>query len=108
VVYAIKAEISDPRLKTSALSAQKTMYGGKQIAAGAIVYVFASENEGGQGLVARGIDRMHTPLCCLSHKCFGRPTSTATESNFADSPDARVAVSISQPGRGPKSRRKAA
>ena len=55
MVYAIKAEISDPRLKTFALSAQKTMYGGKQIAAGDIVYVFASENEGGQGLVARGI-----------------------------------------------------
>jgi len=55
VVYAIKAEISDPRLKTFALSAQKTMYGGKQIAAGAIVYVFASENEGEQGLVARGV-----------------------------------------------------
>ena len=31
------------------------MYGGKQIAAGDIVYVFASENEGGQGLVARGV-----------------------------------------------------
>jgi hypothetical protein len=31
------------------------MYGGKHIAAGDTIYVFASENEGGQGLIARGI-----------------------------------------------------
>ena len=55
MAYAIKAYISDPRLKTFEFAAQKTMYGGKQIAAGDIVYVFASENEGGQGLVARGV-----------------------------------------------------
>jgi hypothetical protein len=55
VAFAIKAEISDPRLKTFAFTAQKTMYGGKQIAAGDTIFVFSSENEGGQGLVARGI-----------------------------------------------------
>jgi hypothetical protein len=38
-----------------AFTAQKTMYGGKQIAEGDTVFVFASENEGGQGLIARGI-----------------------------------------------------
>ena len=54
MAFAIKAEISDPRPKTFALSAQKTMYGGKHIAKGDMVFVFASENEGGQGLVARG------------------------------------------------------
>ena len=31
------------------------MYGGKLIAEGDAVFVFASENEGGQGLIARGI-----------------------------------------------------
>jgi hypothetical protein len=31
------------------------MYGGKHIAEGDIVFLFASENEGGQGLFARGI-----------------------------------------------------
>jgi len=31
------------------------MYGGKHIAEGDTVFVFASENEGGHGLVARGI-----------------------------------------------------
>ena len=31
------------------------MYGGKHIAKGDTVFVFASENEGGQGLIARGV-----------------------------------------------------
>jgi hypothetical protein len=54
-LFAIKAEISDPRATSFAFTAQKTMYGGKHIAAGDIVFVFASENEGGQGLIARGV-----------------------------------------------------
>ena len=41
--------------KTFAFAAQKMMYGGKRIAEGDLVFVFASENEGGQGLIARGI-----------------------------------------------------
>jgi hypothetical protein len=53
--FAIKAEIPDPRAKAFSLVAQKTMYGGKHIAEGDTVFVFASENEGGQGLIARGI-----------------------------------------------------
>jgi hypothetical protein len=36
-------------------SAQKTMYGGKHIAKGDTIFVFASENEGGPGLLARGV-----------------------------------------------------
>ncbi|TGP52666.1 hypothetical protein EN873_15490 [bacterium M00.F.Ca.ET.230.01.1.1] len=54
MAYAIKAEIEDPRAETF-IFAQKTMYGGKQIAEGDVIFLFASENEGGQGLVARGI-----------------------------------------------------
>ena len=54
-MFAIKAEVSDPEAKTFAFSEQKTMYGGKQIAKGDLIFVFASENEGGQGLVASGI-----------------------------------------------------
>ena len=46
MAFAIKAGISDLRPKTFALSAQKTMYGGKHIAEGDTVFVFASENEG--------------------------------------------------------------
>ena len=55
MAFAIKAEVSDPRSKTFAFTAQKTMYGGKHITEGATVFVFASENEGGQALIARGV-----------------------------------------------------
>jgi hypothetical protein len=53
--YAIKVELRDPRADTFTFSAQKTMYGGKRIAAGDPLFLFASENEGGPGLVARGV-----------------------------------------------------
>ena len=55
MAFAIKAEVDDPRAKSFTFAAQKTMYGGKQIAEGDTAFVFASEKEGGQGLVARGI-----------------------------------------------------
>ncbi len=55
MAFAIKAEVRCPRAKTFAFTAQKTMYGGKQIAEGDTVFIFASENEGGQGLIARGV-----------------------------------------------------
>ena len=55
MMYAIKTEVGDARAKTFAFDAQKTMYGGKSIAKGDIVFVFASENEGGPGLIARGV-----------------------------------------------------
>ena len=55
MAFAIKAEIPDPRAKAFSLVAQKTMYGGKHIAEGDTVFVFASVNEGGQGLIARGV-----------------------------------------------------
>ena len=54
-VFAIKAEVSDPLAKTFAFKAQKTMYGGKHIAKGDMIFIFASENEGGQGLISRGV-----------------------------------------------------
>ena len=55
MVFVIKAEIRDARAKTFVFTAQKTMYGGKSIAEGDAVFIFASENEGGQGLIARGV-----------------------------------------------------
>src|SRR6266550_1678198 len=54
-MFAIKAEVSDPRAETFGFSAQKTMYGGRQIATGDTIFVFASENEGGRGLIASGV-----------------------------------------------------
>jgi hypothetical protein len=55
MMFATKAEVSDPRAETFAFSAQKTMYGGKHITKGDTIFVFASENEGGQGLIATGV-----------------------------------------------------
>jgi hypothetical protein len=53
--FAIKAEVRDPGAGTFVFAAQKSMYGGKRVAAGDTIYVFASENDGGRGLVARGV-----------------------------------------------------
>ena len=55
MMFAIKAEVSDLWAKTFAFRAQKTMYGGKHIAKGDTIFVFASENEGGPGLIASGV-----------------------------------------------------
>ena len=55
MAFAIKAEVRDPRATMFEFTAQKTMYGGKQIAEGDTIFVFASENEGGPGLIARGV-----------------------------------------------------
>ena len=53
MAFAIKAEVRNPRAKIFTFIAQKTMYGGKRVAAGATIFVFASEH--GQGLIARGV-----------------------------------------------------
>jgi hypothetical protein len=84
VNYAIKAEITDLHATTLEFTAQKTMYGGKHIRRDDTIFVFASENEGGPGLVARGVvtaatavprkpgvDRQ-TPRVSISVKCTAR------------------------------------
>jgi hypothetical protein len=55
MMFAIKAEVRDPWTEEFAFVAQKTMYGGKRIAQGDTIFIFASENEGGQGLIASGV-----------------------------------------------------
>jgi len=55
MTFAMKAAVSDLRARTFAFTAQKTMYGGKHVARGDIIFVFASENEGGPGLIASGV-----------------------------------------------------
>ena len=60
--FAIKAPIHDLAATGLAFPAQKSMYGGKQVAAGDTIYLFDSENEGGIGLVARGIVVTATPV----------------------------------------------
>ena len=60
--FAIKAEVRDRHAKTLLFTAQKTMYGGKCIAIGDTIFIFASENEGGAGLIANGIVTSVTPI----------------------------------------------
>ena len=55
MMFAIKAAVSQPRAKTLTFSAQKTMYAGKHIAKGDTIFVFASEKQGGPGLIASGV-----------------------------------------------------
>jgi hypothetical protein len=55
MTFAIKVEVVDPAARSFTFRAQKTMYGGKRIKKGDAIFVFASENEGGYGLLARGV-----------------------------------------------------
>src|SRR5262245_24198558 len=55
MIFAIKAKVSDLDSDSFEFKAQKTMYGGKQIARGNTIFIFASENEGEPGLTASGI-----------------------------------------------------
>jgi hypothetical protein len=53
--YVVKAAVADETAKLFSFPTQKTMYGGKNIRAKDEVFIFSSENEGGNGLIARGI-----------------------------------------------------
>jgi hypothetical protein len=55
MTFVIKAQVRNLRAKRFVFNAQKTMYGGKQIAKGDTIFIFASENEGGPGLIASGV-----------------------------------------------------
>lgn len=55
MAFVIKSEVHNPRAKRFTFTAQKTMYGGKHIAKGDAIFIFASENEGGRGLVALAV-----------------------------------------------------
>ena len=47
-MFAIKAGVGDPWAETFTFSAQKTMYGGKHVASGDTIFIFASETKAGQ------------------------------------------------------------
>lgn len=55
MIFAIKAEVSDPLAEIFTFNAQKTMYSGKHIVEGDNIFIFASETEGGAGLIASGV-----------------------------------------------------
>jgi len=69
--FVVKAEVADPGAKTFSFKAQKTMYGGKEIAVGDTVYIIASENEGGPGLIAKGI------VTAADHSAVAKPKGVA-------------------------------
>ncbi len=55
MIFAIKAEVSDPLAEIFTFNAQKTMYSGRHIVEGDNIFIFASETEGGAGLIASGV-----------------------------------------------------
>jgi hypothetical protein len=55
MVFAIKAAVTDLEADAFRFDAQKTMYDGKRIAEGAEIFIFASETQGGPGLLATGV-----------------------------------------------------
>src|SRR3954469_6030603 len=55
MAYVIKAAIADANRKEFSFRAQKTMYGGKELREKDEIFVFASETQGGPGLIARGV-----------------------------------------------------
>ncbi|HEX8029665.1 MAG TPA: hypothetical protein VF491_14425 [Vicinamibacterales bacterium] len=62
MTFAIKVDVQNARARSFVFLRQKTMYGGKSIAVGDTIFVFASENEGGSGLIARGIVTEAAPV----------------------------------------------
>lgn len=84
MAYVIKARIDDIDAAVFAFSGAKTMYGGKAIAAGDTIFLFASENAGGSGLIGRGIVTAaealppiaglarQTPLVTIAVRCEAR------------------------------------
>ena len=66
MAFLIKAAIQDPRAKTFTFEKQKTMYGGKSIAKGDTIFIFASEIDGGQGLIARGVVSSATAIAKIA------------------------------------------
>jgi hypothetical protein len=55
MAYVIKARIANAAAKSFDFSGQPTMYGGRRIAKGDVIFIFASEHDGGPGLIARGV-----------------------------------------------------
>lgn len=55
MAFAVKAQLLDDTAEAFDFPRQKTMYGGRVIARGDTVYLFASQAGGGRGLVARGV-----------------------------------------------------
>lgn len=107
--FAIKADVRDLAATSYAFIAQKTMYGGKNIAVGDPIFIFASENDGGNGLFARGVvsqleavprsaeARRETPRISIgidrngsAKRSFGRMDVRSFRGKISDDPEAEV------------------
>ncbi|CAN7712224.1 hypothetical protein LJR009_002159 [Bosea sp. LjRoot9] len=94
MAFAIKAEIGDPHAMMFVFTGQKTMYGGKHIAAGDVVFIFANGangNEAGQSLIARGVERQ-TPRVSIAVERIAlarRPLGRSALKPFASWNDGR-------------------
>ncbi len=53
--FVVKAAISNEKATLFSFRSQKTMYRGKHVSVKDEIFVFASENDGGEGLIARGV-----------------------------------------------------
>ena len=91
-MFAIKTEVGDLKADEFVFDRQKTMYGGKRIAAGDTIFVFASENEGGPGLIARGI--------VISAKAISRKPGVLRQTPLVSVAVRRVALARRRLGRG--------
>ncbi|MBN9530485.1 MAG: hypothetical protein J0H82_30025 [Alphaproteobacteria bacterium] len=102
--YVIKAPIADRAAEIFDFVRQRTMYGGKMIAAGDSVFLFDSETRGGCGLIARGVAitaraipprtgvARQTPLVDVSVRCLAparRPLGRGDLKPFTDWEDGR-------------------
>jgi len=109
MAFAVKTGIRDPEAKMFVLAAQKSMYGGKHVAAGDTVFVFASENEGGRGLIARGVVTSaesipktpgiarQTPRVSITIRCIARakrPLGRRELRGFTDWDDGQPATEL--------------
>ena len=81
--YAIKAAVRDVTAPTFVFKTQKTMYGGKLIARGDAIFVFASENEGGPGLIASGVVTSARPTAKLPGVAWQTPRVSITVARTA-------------------------
>jgi hypothetical protein len=78
MVFAAKSHIADPQANVFHLAAAKTMYAGKNVARGDTIFIFASENDGGRGLVARGVVTAASPVARNPGVCRQTPRVNVT------------------------------
>jgi len=92
--FVIKTEIRNPRAKTFEFREMKTMYGGKGIARGDVAFIFASETQGGRGLVARAVvtKAESVPLRKGVERQTPRVSVTVTRTALASRPFGREQV----------------